>query len=78
MEFPSWVPYVMFGMLALASIFNALTKHFSQQSGVFKWLTALSEVFSVVVSMGESVGAGPMKKLKLPGQSVVKEVKKDA
>ena len=51
-----------------ASILNTCTKHFSEYKGAVKVLAFMSEMLSLVTSLGRINGR--FGKLKLPGQSV--------
>ncbi|MDJ0827449.1 MAG: hypothetical protein QNJ16_18300 [Rhodobacter sp.] len=65
MEFikENW-PLIVMGLTVLASVLNAATRHFSDQKGLAKALSFISEMLSIIVS------ANSPGKLKLPLQSV--------
>jgi len=56
--------------VALISIGNAITSHWSQSDGWVRWVKLAVELLSILTSRGTHAGQGPMGALKLPGQSV--------
>ncbi len=61
--------WLSLALLVAANIFNAITRHVSEQSGAWKVLTALSESLSILSSAGVSP------KLKAPGKSLAPEIR---
>ena len=54
-------PLVILGLVTVASILNAATRHFSEHSGARKVLGFVSEVLSILASAGVSSGLAKIK-----------------